>query len=195
MLEQISKIGQKLANITGLATPCDEQFSKARVYEDVRNFFQAELPYRHFDEETGLYVQENSMGFVVEVSPMMGIAPQEEKEIGDFCAEIGSEGDSMQFLLWGDHRIDPKLEAWSKPRDQQGGLYKKIAERKKLFFQKGVREMECPPPRDFRIFVSYSSASATKAQLTKKLEKTLNFLAWFKKRGFWVANRIKNSLV
>ena len=175
MLEQISKIGQKLADITGLATPCDEQFSEARVYKDVRNFFQAELPYRHFDEETGLYVQENSMGFVVEVSPMMGISPQEEKEIGIFCAEIGSEGDSMQFLLWGDHRINPKLEAWSKPRDTQGGLYKKIAERKKLFFQKGVREMECPPPRDFRIFVSYSSGSATKTQLTKKLEKTLNF--------------------
>lgn len=175
MLSTLSKIGQKLADITGLATPCDEQFSKARVYEDVRNFFQAELPYRHFDEETDLYIQENSMGFVVEVSPMMGLDPQEEKEISNLCAEIGSEGDSMQFLLWGDHRIDPKLEAWSKPRDKQGGLYKKIAERKKLFFEQGIRGLDCPPPRDFRIFVSYSSPTATKAQLTKKLEKTFNF--------------------
>ena len=125
MLEQMSKIGQKIANVLGLATPCDEAFSQAREYKDVRNFFQAELPYRHFDEETGLYIQENSMGFVVEVSPMMGLDPQEEKEISNLCSEIGSEGDSMQFLLWGDHRIDPKLEAWSKPRDKQGGIIQK----------------------------------------------------------------------
>ena len=175
MLEQISRIGQKLADITGLATPCDEQFSQARVYEDVRNFFQAELPYRHFDEETGLYIQENSMGFVIEVSPLMGCRETLEKEISNLCSSIGSEGDSMQFLLWGDHRIDPKLEAWSKPRDKQGGLYKKIAERKKRFFQQEIRGSEGAPPRDFRIFVSYSSPSGAKTHLVKKLEKTLNF--------------------
>ncbi len=65
MLEMMNRIGQKIANLTGLSTPCDEAFLKSRLTKDVTNFFQEELPYRHFDEETGLYVQENSMGFVI----------------------------------------------------------------------------------------------------------------------------------
>ena len=175
MLEMMNRMGQKIANMTGLATPCDEAFLKSRITKDVTNFFQEELPYRHFDEETGLYIQENSMGFVIEVSPMMGIEAHKEKEIGSLCAEIGSEGDSMQFLLWGDHRIDPKLDDWSKARASVGGLYSKIAAKKKAFFQQGIRSSDCPPPRDFRLFVSYSSPTATKKQLAQKMEKTLNF--------------------
>lgn len=175
MLEMMNRIGQKIANVTGLATPCDEAFLKSRHTKDVTNYFQEELPYRHFDESTGLYEQENSLGFVIEVSPLMGIEPHKEKELASLCAEIGSEGDSMQFLLWGDHRIDPKLDEWEGTRAATGGLYKKIAKKKKRFFQQGIRSLESAPPRDFRLFVSYSSSKATKKQLVKKMEKTLNF--------------------
>ena len=90
MLEIMNRIGQKIANVTGLATPCDEAFLKSRHTKDVINYFQEELPYRHFDESTGLYEQENSLGFVIEVSPMMGIEPHKEKELSALCAEIGS---------------------------------------------------------------------------------------------------------
>lgn len=175
MLEMMNRVGQKIVDLIGIGTPGDATFLKSRTYIDVANYFQDELPYRDFDIETNLYINEKAMGFVVEVSPLISLEEREALAIADYSDEVASEGDSIQFLLWADHRIQPKLDQWSAPRDLKGGLYKKIADKKKAFFQQGVRSSDSPPCRDFRIFISYSSRTATKAQLALKLQKTLTF--------------------
>lgn len=175
MLETLSKIGQKIANVAGLATPIDKVLSEERIYEDTKNYFQKELPYRTWDEGAGIFVQDHSMGFVIEIETMMGCDSFLEKDLASFCSAIGSEGDSIQCLLWADHRISPKLDIWSRPRDEQSGVHHKLSDHKKQFFQKGIREGASPPARDFRIFFSYSSQTATKENLKEKKHKALQF--------------------
>jgi conjugal transfer ATP-binding protein TraC len=175
VLETLSKIGQKIANVSGLATPIDKVFSEEKVYEDTKNYFQKELPYRTWDEVTGIFCQDHSMGFVIEIETMIGCDSFLEKDLASLCATIGSEGDSIQCLLWADHRINPKLDTWSIPRDEQTGIHKNLADHKKLFFQKGIRDKGAPPPRDFRVFFSYSSQTATKEKLKEKKQRALQF--------------------
>jgi len=151
VIEALSKIGQKIANLTKTATPIDEVLSKEKVSKDANNYFQKELPFREYDSENKLYIQENSKGFVLEISPLIGCNTFLEKELASLCADIGSEGDSIQCLLLADHRIDPQIETWAHPREKRSGIYAKIAERKKDFFQEKIRQDSCPPPRDFRI--------------------------------------------
>lgn len=175
MLETLSKIGQKIANFTKTATPIDEVFLADRVYEETNHYFQKEMPYRLYDEENKLYIQENSIGFVLEISPLIGCNEFLEKELATLCSDIGSEGDSIQCLLLADHRTDTSLKMWAKPREDKGGLYAKIAEGKKKFFQNSLRSGECPPPRDFRVFFSYSSQRKNIKALLKKKERALAF--------------------
>ncbi len=175
MLEVFSKIGQKIANLTKTATPIDQVLSEEKITKDGNNYFQKELPYREYDEENRLYIQENSKGFVLEVSPLIGCSAFLEKELATLCAEIGSEGDSIQCLLLADHRIYPQIETWSLPRKERGGLYLKIAQKRIAFFQEGIRKENSPPPRDFRILFSYSSPQGKSKSLVDKKAKALSF--------------------
>lgn len=175
MLEALSKIGQKIANLTKTATPIDKVLTREKIYQDANNYFQKELPYREYDEENKLYIQENSKGFVIEVSPLLGCNTFLEKEIATLISDIGSEGDSIQCLLLADQRVNPQVKAWAHPREERGGIYSKIAERKKDFFQEKIRQSPCPPPRDFRVFLSYSSQQAHVTSLINKKEKALSF--------------------
>lgn len=179
MLEMMNRIGQKIANLTGNATPLDETFLKSRVYDEVNEYFQEELPYRIYDPETHLFLQENSMGFVFELSPLIGCDRHLESTLATLFSKVGSEYDSIQYLLWPDHRIDPQLDAWSQPRKEMGGLYKNIAERKTSFYKQGIRGSNCPPPRNFRFFLSYSSPVLSKEKLQQKREKFYEALKQF----------------
>jgi len=175
MIEALSKIGQKIAHLTKTETPIDKTLLEEKIYKDSNNYFQKELPFREYDEASRLYIQENSKGFVLEISPLIGCNTFLEKELATLCADIGSEGDSIQCLLLADHRIDPQIKTWSLPREKRSGIYAKISERKKAFFQETIRQDSCPPPRDFRILFSYSSPEASKSGLIDKKAKALSF--------------------
>ena len=175
MLEVLSKVGQKVADLIKISTPIDPVLSEEKIYQESNNYFQRELPFREWDHAYQLYIQENSKGFVLEVLPLLGCNPFLEKELSILCSEIGSEGDSIQCLLLADHRIQPQLKTWAVPRNLREGIYTKITEHKKTFFEKYLRSGECPPPRDFRILFSYSSKTATKEALSLKKSKALSF--------------------
>ena len=40
MIEALSKIGQKIANLTKTATPIDEVLAQEKIYKDSNNYFQ-----------------------------------------------------------------------------------------------------------------------------------------------------------
>ena len=178
MLNMIDKLGQKCATLFRLSTPVDEAFAKDKTAKEDNNFFQTVLPYRVFDEETGLYENQNSMGFCLEVSPLIGIYEFFCDEFSSFVSEIGTEKDSIQCLLLADHRIDPLLEKWKAPRLNRGEMFRKSAEKRANFFKKTLREKtNCPPPRDFRFFFSYSSPKKNNGSLRGKKEKALSFFS------------------
>ena len=89
-----------------------------------------------------------------------------QQELSALIKEIGEEQVSIQCFLFADHRIDPFLNGWSKPRWKQGGIFGKIADKKQAFFKQESLTGDVPP-RIFRFFLSYSEP--------KPLEKNLPF--------------------
>ena len=88
------------------------------------------LPYEVFDEENGIFINKKSIGFAIEMLPLVGSDHAAQKNINSIFEEILEEGESIQCLLWTDHRIDSLLDFWEQPREKMGGIYAKIAHKR-----------------------------------------------------------------
>ena len=189
-MKLFNKLGQTLANFFGEATDLDslaqgKEFSSDFLDPD---YFSELLFYRLYDEENKIYENKSSLGFVIEVIPLLGAGEITQKEISSLIREIGDEGCSIQCLSWADYRIDRFFDLWSRPRQQKGGIYEQVA-RKKLEFFKHQSTQGDVPPRFFRFLFSYSEP--------KRVEQgsplSLNKLREKKKKALETLNRLSHK--
>lgn len=174
-MQILNRLGQKFAHLLRQNTPIDQVLAEEKATQEENQFFQSALPFRTYCSDSKLYFNKNSLGFCIEVLPLIGGSEFLESELSTLCSDIGEEGDSIQCLLLADHRIQPLLDLWGTPRKTQGGIFEKIAEKKRQFFTKNLREQgDCPPPRNFRFFFSYSSSKQAEKELLEKKEKALS---------------------
>jgi conjugal transfer ATP-binding protein TraC len=153
----ISQLGQKFANFLGENTDVDQLSEETQMSSDFLDpdYLADILPYRLYDPERKIYENKKSFGFVIEAIPLLGGSEEAQKELSSLIREIGEEGADIQTFMIADHRIGRFLDLWAKPRHQQGGIFAKIADKKRIFFQdEGVQGDV--PPRIFRFFISYS---------------------------------------
>lgn len=127
MIRTLSNLGQKLSEFFGESTPIDHSLIKETVCSPKffqKNHFQTLLPYRLYSEDHHIYENKSSIGFILEVFPVLGATPFTQEELSTLIKEIGEEKASIQCLLWADPRIDPVLSKWKAPRVKQGGVPK-----------------------------------------------------------------------
>jgi conjugal transfer ATP-binding protein TraC len=163
----LNKIGQTLADFFGERTDLD---ALAQGKEFTSDFLDPDyladlLPYRLYDEEHKIYENKSSLGFVIEVVPLLGAGESVQKELSALMREIGDEGSSIQCLCWADYRIDRFFDLWSRPRRSKGGIFDEIARKKLEFFKKESVSSESPP-RIFRFLFSYSEPKGGQEGLT-----------------------------
>jgi conjugal transfer ATP-binding protein TraC len=125
--------------------------------EDSRNNFGKEplsslLPYESFDESTELFFNKTSIGFAIEVVPLVGSDEHVQNEVMSFFQEIMLESSNLQFLLFSDHRVDHFLSKWSEAKKQEGGIYYHLSEKRKEF----LLNTHKVSPRLFRSVISFS---------------------------------------
>jgi len=184
----LDKLGQIFADFFGERTDLDALAQGKDFASDYLDpdFLADLLAYRLYDEEHKIYENKSSLGFVIEVIPLLGAGESVQKEISALMRELGDEGSSIQCLCWADYRIDRFFDLWSKPRTIKGGIFEEIARKKQEFFKK-ESEMGEAPPRIFRFLFSYSEPKGAEEGLpfalnrlrdkrTKALE-TLNRLS------------------
>ncbi|MBF5059058.1 hypothetical protein NEPTK9_000563 [Candidatus Neptunochlamydia vexilliferae] len=158
-----------------------------------KSHFQELLPYRLYSEERGIYENEHSFGFTFEVNPLPFAAQNTEEEMASLIKALYMQGASCQFLLFADPFIDPILDVWSEPRKKGHPIFKKITEKKKQFFQ---HESLSPnpivpvPPRNFRLFFSYSIPKGERSEVESLLRK----LESFKKKAFSTFSRLSYAV-
>lgn len=152
----INAMGQRLARFFGEETPLDG-LSSSEFFSDCLDldYFSDLLIYRVYDEERRIYENKSSLGFCIEVAPILGAGSEVQRELSTLIREIGEEGASIQCLSWADYRIDGFLNLWSKPRLEKGAIYAAIAHKKELFFKTEPSSGDVPP-RSFRFLFSYS---------------------------------------
>ena len=156
MLDTLHKIGAKITQFLG-----DPDIGYSNL--SLRDYTQREtvfsgvpfanvLPYEAFDEESGLFISEKSLGFAIEAMPLVGGDHATHKIISSLFTDLMEENSSIQFLLLADHRIDPFLDAWEAAREGSAEILQQLAKNRVRFF----RETQEVTSRMFRCIISYS---------------------------------------
>jgi conjugal transfer ATP-binding protein TraC len=156
MLDTFQQMGRKLTKWFGEPN-FGLQSASLKEMERAQDIFSAQplaqiLPYEAYDEENGIFIGKNSLGFAIEAIPLVGGEEATQKEIASLFEEILEEDASIQCLLWADHRIDPFLNAWENSRRPMNEVYREMAQRRTGFLRKSKQTS----PRLFRFILSYS---------------------------------------
>jgi conjugal transfer ATP-binding protein TraC len=150
----LQTLGQKIASLLGDKDNSFSEKDSQRSSDDCfsGNPLSAYLPYEVFDEESGIFINKKSLGFAIEMLPLVGSDNAAQKNINSIFDEILEEGESIQCLLWTDHRIDSLLDFWEEPRKKMGGIYAKIADKRVETFRNHNQFF----PSLFRFVMSYT---------------------------------------
>ena len=118
------------------------------------------LPYRSFDEISQVFINDNSVGFVLEASPLVGANDDVIDTLSGMFNDAIPEGCTIQFVNFASPKVGPIFDAWQKPRDIQGGIYKKLAEKRVNYFKsanhKSVFNSSAFTLKNFRLIISVS---------------------------------------
>ena len=144
-----SKTGDKLLKILGDKGEIHPEFGHIRDILKADSLAKL-LPFESFDPDLGLFINQHSIGFVMEAKPIIGGDEHYQKLIESMFEDFFHENASLQFLLLADHRIQPFLNWWVEGGDEKD-IFKKVATHRQDYFAKGSFA-----PRSFRFFVSYS---------------------------------------
>lgn len=159
MLNTLNRLGERMSQLlgepqidSGHSTPSGDALAKL-------------LPWQAYDEESRIFINKDSVGFVIEAIPLVGSGQAAAKEIASIFQELLEEGESLQCLLWADHRISPFLHRWEKARSHSEEIYQEIARKRSHFFQNS----SSVHPRLFRTIFSLSMQAKCDAVTLKKL--------------------------
>jgi conjugal transfer ATP-binding protein TraC len=115
------------------------------------------LPYESYDPKSQLFYNQESTGFVLLASPLVGASLSDQHQMAGFFRQESNlpEGASLQFLLFASPSIGPHLDYWQSAR--QGVTYQKLAERRAHFLgEKAYDDLAGLLIRDFKVLISYT---------------------------------------
>ncbi len=160
MFEKIRDFNQKIASFVG-----DEKWtSKSKIKRSkpqiVDHYFLSKLlPYDSFDEETSIFVNKNSLGFILETSPLMGSSEEKENILTSIITDIIPDYVDVQFLLFDSPKVESIFQSFEKARESHESI-SWLAKRRTEFLRKAVTEgasgAKSVVLRNFRTFIVIS---------------------------------------
>lgn len=121
------------------------------------------LPYERYDPETRLFYNEDSLGFMLEATPAVGLAEHQLKVLSGLFTQGLTAGTSVQILLYASPDILPLLEHWAearqgKPADAPSAVFELLAGKRVDYLRRGNWRSLCSDQplllRDFRLFIT-----------------------------------------
>lgn len=161
MLATFNKLGEKITKVFGEPTALG-----MNLHAFSGDPLSSLLPWQAYDEESRIFIGKNSLGFTLEAIPLVGATHAATKEIASIFQDVLEEGDSLQCLLWADHRTAPFLEKWEKAREHAEEIYREIAHKRAQFYQNSPSIN----PRIFRFMLSFSTQAKCDAVTIEKLK-------------------------
>lgn len=140
--------------------------------------------YESYDDESGLFFNRGSVGFVLIANPLSGADLSAEGEIADFIAsENLPNGSSIQILMIGSSDVSFLLNRWKNER--QGEIYTEMAKRRCSFLEKKAKEAGVVKDSHLLISVTVPDLNADLLAMERRrgaLKSTLNSI------GLWTDN-------
>jgi len=124
-------LSNKINQLFGGASISQEEIKE----EDKLYTLSGLLPYRSFDDKNKIFTNQKSVGFVLEANPLVGADNNVISGISKMLSDGVPPGSTIQFLNWASPKIGDIFDAWQKPRQAKGGIYKKLAEERIKFFR------------------------------------------------------------
>ena len=120
------------------------------------------LPYRSFNELKQIFINDNSVGFVLEATPLIGATDNVIDTLSGMFSDALPEGCTIQFINFASPKVGPLFDAWKASRFAQGGIYKKLAEKRIAHFKTANHQsiFNSSPftLKNFRLIISVSLA-------------------------------------
>ena len=154
------KFSEKVAKAVGERTDYGISINQSEVLAEARRFLQwhslSELfPYESYDEESGIYLNKKSKGFILEIGSFTGTNDNLEREISGIFKTVLPAGYNIQVMLFASPKIGYYLDNWVDARYQASEFLKEMASKRVEFFKKKALEGTGQARiRDLRIFVS-----------------------------------------
>lgn len=163
MLEQLSALGEKLSHYFGglknapLMKAVDNDAIEALF--DVQTLYGL-LPYREFDESCELFMNKQSMGFILELSPLLGADEDTVNILSNLLVDVIPDHVDGQFLQYLSPKIAPVIDAFKEVRTGQSETRDWLASKRAEFLKKGalasLSKNGSFMVRDIRLFLSLS---------------------------------------
>ena len=130
-------------------------YQKLSQFYPLRDLF----PYESYDPRTALFLNEESIGFVLETPPLVGASEEMQKEVSGLFQQLLPEESSVQVLLWADPHIGAFLDRWESARTDP--LMRSLAQKRSLHLKSFVFDSPNPPYclRQFRCFLSFAQST------------------------------------
>lgn len=169
----LAKLGEKLTHLLGEQ---DFGFQKPSELEDfyqrLLNFSKIAdlLPYERFDESTRLFYHQNTVGFVLEVPPLVGSSQEMQKEVSGIFQNLLFEESSLQVMLYADPHIGRDLERWQATRTSPSA--QSLAHKRVEYLNSFAFDSPNFPYtlRQFRCLLSFSAKEPHKSTQVEKIK-------------------------
>lgn len=127
------------------------------------------LPYRCFHPDDEIYENTNTLGWVIEVTPLTGSDESIESVLSGIFEEGIPESVSVQVSSYASPYVGEILETWADVRVRRGGVFEEIARNRidhfrKMIWESGSRHGPYHT-RDFRCFISVAIAKESVKQI------------------------------
>nr|MBS0022321.1 conjugal transfer protein TraC [Gammaproteobacteria bacterium] len=121
------------------------------------------LPYEAYDPETQLFYNAESLGFVLEAAPAVGLTEERLNVLSGLFTQGLKPGTVLQIMLYGSPDVRPLLQRWASAREATGNaVFRFLAKQRVEYLKRGNwRSLLSDQPlllRDFRLFVSLTRA-------------------------------------
>ena len=120
--------------------------------------FSSLFPYRYYDETDELFINENTLGFGLELSVLCGANEKIIHGLSDLLRFKIEESYDVQFTLWGSREVGEQIDRAFVNQYQLGGMYRSLADISQKYYRKAAESQFKNPRdipltlRDYRVF-------------------------------------------
>ncbi|MFC1659313.1 type IV secretion system protein TraC [Pseudomonadota bacterium] len=182
----VKKTKKKLAEVIdfdAIRKKCNKHINKLlhenTAYKEKKvNFTEyhpisALLPYRMYDPDNGLFINKNSVGFMLEATPLIGADMQTVNILTGMITDDVPTNCLVQVNHLASSRIGDMLDEWYQQRIRQGGILAKQAEERMKKITEGAFKSMFPDCdyvfKDSRVFISVAISANSNSIAYKKL--------------------------
>jgi conjugal transfer pilus assembly protein TraV len=96
------------------------------------------LPYRSFDKKSRMFINTDSVGFILELAPMMGADERSGELLTQFLSDAVPSGCEIQLIHWQSPSVGERIADWVMPRVVAKGVYGRAAMHRARWLRRGA---------------------------------------------------------